>query len=156
MQNDTPWLDDEEMAIFRGFLEASSRITTQLSDALKERSGLTMDDYEVLVHLSEAEPPRLRMTELSRRLLHSQSRVTQRVDRLSARGLVARESDPSDGRGTYAVLTADGLAVLREAAPGHVRDVRRVLIDLIEPNERVALAEVLPRLASSAREAGSR
>lgn len=155
MRDDTPWLDEEEMAIFRAFLEASSRITTQLSDALKERSGLTMDDYEVLVHLSESEPARLRMTDLSRRLLHSQSRVTQRVDRLSKRGLVTREPDPHDGRGTYAVLTEQGLAVLRDAAPGHVRDVRRVLIDLIDPAERAALASVLPRLAVSAREAES-
>ena len=77
MIDDTPWLDDEEMRIWRGFLHASVRIPAQLSDSLKSYSGLTMDDYEVLVHLSENDPQRLRMSELSHRLVHSQSRLTQ-------------------------------------------------------------------------------
>ena len=63
-------------------MQASAHITSQLTDSLKAAAGLTLDDYEVLVHLSEADDRRLRMTELSQQLLHSQSRSTQRVDRL--------------------------------------------------------------------------
>jgi len=151
--DETPWLNEEEMTIFRGFLEASNRITAHLSDALKARTGLTMDDYEVLVHLSEAEPSRLRMTDLSNRLLHSQSRLTQRVNRLAKQGLVVREPDPDDGRGTFAVLTDAGRNVLQAAAPGHLHDVRAVLMDHINAAERETLAEVLPRLAATARTA---
>ena len=136
MKDDTPWLDEQENRIWRGFLEATGRIGSQLSDSLKARTGLTMDDYEVLVHLSESDSHRVRMTELSQLLLHSQSRLTQRVDRLAKRGLVCREKCPDDGRGTFAVLTDEGLKVIVDAAPDHVRDVRAALIDLVEPDER--------------------
>jgi DNA-binding MarR family transcriptional regulator len=151
VKDDTPWLNEQENRIWRAFLEATGRISSQLSDSLKEETGLTMDDYEVLVHLSESESQRVRMTELSHRLLHSQSRLTQRVDRLAKRGLVRREKCPEDRRGTFAVLTADGMQLITEAAPQHVRDVRAALIDLIEPEERAMIADVLERLATAAR-----
>jgi len=151
VKDDTPWLDEQESRIWRSFLEATGRINSQLNDSLKASTGLTMDDYEVLVHLSEAEPHRVRMTELSHRLLHSQSRLTQRVDRLAKRGLVRREKCPEDGRGTFAVLTDEGLEVITDAAPDHVRDVRAELIDLIKPKERAVLADILERLAANSR-----
>lgn len=142
------WLDDEEMAIWRSFLAASARIHQQIDEQLKRDSGLGLDDYEVLVHLSEAPDRQLRMSDLSSQLLHSQSRLSQRVDRLAKRGLVARQKCPEDRRGTFAVLTNDGMALLEEAAPGHVAEVRRALIDWIAPRERPVLASVFERLAS--------
>ena len=151
--NDTPWLDDEEMRIWRGFVQATGRISTLLSDSLKTATGLTLDDYEVLVHLSEADDQRLRMSDLSHRLSHSQSRATQRVDRLVKRGLVYREKCPEDRRGTFACMTPDGMALITEIAPGHLRDVRRHLIDLIEPDERAVMANVLQRIAVAAQDA---
>ena len=152
VKHDTRWLNDEEDRIWRSFLAATGRINAQLNNSLKRSSDLTMDDYEVLVHLSEADSQRLRMTELSHRLLHSQSRLTQRIDRLAKKGLVAREKCPDDGRGTFAVLTEHGMRAIVEAAPLHVSDVRRLLIDLIAPDERAVVAEVLERLALAARD----
>jgi DNA-binding MarR family transcriptional regulator len=151
VKDDTPWLDEQENLIWRSFLHASGLISRQLSDSLKAQTGLTMDDYEVLVHLSEADPHRVRMTELSHQLLNSQSRLTQRIDRLAKRGLVCREKCPEDGRGTFAVLTDEGMKCIVEAAPQHVRDVRAALIDLIEPSERAMFADILERLAKAAR-----
>jgi DNA-binding MarR family transcriptional regulator len=106
----------------------------------------------VLVLLSEADARRLRMTALSQRLVHSQSRLTQRVDRLVGRGWVRRERCPEDRRGTYAVITPEGMAEIEAAAPGHLRDVRIMLIDLIEPVERQIVADVLERVAAHARD----
>ena len=127
-------------------MQASAHITSQLTDSLKAAAGLTLDDYEVLVHLSEADDRRLRMTELSQQLLHSQSRSTQRVDRLVKKGLVEREKCPDDRRGTFACMTDQGMAVIEQAAPGHVDDVRRLLIDLIEPSERSVISAVFERI----------
>ncbi len=152
VNDDTRWLDVDENRIWRGFVEATGRINAQLNESLKSATGLTMDDYEVLVHLSEADPQRLRMTELSHRLLHSQSRLTQRVDRLAKKGLVTRQKCPEDGRGTFAVLSKKGMRAIVEAAPLHVDDVRAALTDLIAPHERAVIADVLERLAGAARE----
>lgn len=145
------WLDETEMRIWRAFVEASGRVIHDLDGYLKGDSGLSFEDFEVLVHLSEHPDHRLRMTELSQALLHSQSRLTQRVNRLSDRGLVGREKCPEDRRGTFAVLTDDGMELVERVAPNHVRDVRRVLIDLVRPEERELLADVLERVVAAAR-----
>lgn len=149
--NHAPWLDPTEMRIWLAFLEATGRVTQALDASIKANADLRFDDYEVLVHLSETEGRRLRMTELSERLLHSQARLTQRINRLSERGLVGREKCVEDGRGTYAVLTEAGMAAIEALAPIHVADVRRMLIDLIAPEEREVMAEVLERVAVAAR-----
>ena len=109
------WLDEDEMRLWRSFVEVSVRLLSTLDARLKAAAGVSFDDYEVLVHLSEAPDRRLRMAELSDRLIHSRSRLTQRVDRLARRGLVRREKCAGDRRGTWAVLTAEGLAALRES-----------------------------------------
>lgn len=142
------WLDAEEMQIWRGFLAASARVHQSVDEQLKRDSGMGLDDYEVLVHLSEAPEQRLRMTDLSDLLLHSQSRLSQRVDRLTKRGLVERQKCPEDRRGTYAALTQQGREALEQAARGHVAEVRRSMIDWIAPRERAVLAGVFERLAS--------
>lgn len=145
------WLDPLEMRIWRAFIETNGRVLPALDASTKAEAGLSFDDYEVLVHLSEADERRLRMTELSERLLHSQARLTQRINRLSERGLVRREKCPEDRRGTFAVITDDGMATIVRTAPIHVSDVRAHLIDLIEPDEREVLVRVLERIAAAGR-----
>ena len=142
----TRWLDEDEMAFWLTFLEASYAVTGSVEAELKQDAGMGFDDYDVLVHLSEAEGRRLRMSELSEQSLHSRSRLTQRVDRLVERGLVRREKCPEDRRGTFAVLTDEGFARIRDAAPGHVEAVRVALIDRLTPEELRTGTEILRRL----------
>ena len=146
------WLNDAEMRTWRAYLRSVNLIERRLNEGLKAAGGLTIEDYEVLVHLSETGDQRLRMSELSQRLVHSQSRLTQRVDRLVKRGYVSREKCPEDRRGTFACLTDEGFAALEATAPQHVQDVRDALIDLIEPDEHAVIAEVLERIIEELRE----
>ncbi|GAA0590954.1 MarR family transcriptional regulator [Kutzneria viridogrisea] len=77
---------------------------------------LTPAEYEVLVGLRRSGPPyRLKPGELGRALLLSSGGTSNIVNRLTARGLVTRESDPDDGRGTLICLTEQG-GQLAEAA----------------------------------------
>jgi DNA-binding MarR family transcriptional regulator len=133
------------MRVWRAFVEVCSGVIQELDSSLKDDANLTFDDYEVLVHLSEARDQRLRMSDLSSCLLHSQSRVTQRVDRLACRGLVTREKSTIDRRVTYAVLTDAGSRAIVDAAPGHVAQVRRHLLDLIDSSEAQVVLGVLER-----------
>lgn len=119
---------------------------------LKEQSGMNLADYEVLVHLSEAEGRRLRMSELSDQTVHSQSRLSQRVDRLVRRGWVVREPCQDDRRGTFATLTEAGLAVIIEAAPGHVTAVRKYFIDLIPPDNIAEISSICEKLNTGIRD----
>lgn len=149
--SEPPWLNETEMRAWRSFLEVSDRVANAISDGLKTNSELTADDYDVLVHLSEADDERLRMTELSQRLVHSQSRLTQRIDRLAKKGFVCREKCSNDRRSTFACLTPAGRSALEAAAPHHVVDVRAALIDRLSPAEHAQLATIFERIVAEMR-----
>ena len=76
------------------------------------RIGLT--EYRALAHLAEAPERELRVNDLAQRLGLEQSSVTRLVSRLEAKGLARRDVCPDDGRGVYAVITAEGEALVRE------------------------------------------
>lgn len=148
----TRWLDDDEQDHWRAYLEGSSRLADALDRALKEGAGLDLDDYEVLVHLSEAEDRSVRMSDLADELLASRSRLTYRIDRLVDAGLVERKRCESDGRVVYAVLTDAGWQRLVEAAPVHVESVRRHLVDAMSPEEFALVGRIFGVIAASLRD----
>ena len=125
------WLTDTEQQVWRRLLSVECRVKERLDRELRDGTGLTLGEYEVLVHLSEAPGLALRMSELASRLLLSRSGLTRRVDGLVQAALVARQSCDDDKRGALAVLTPYGMTALSRAAPIHVRGVRRYLIDPI-------------------------
>lgn len=147
----TNWLSDDEMRLWRAFITASSGITSKLDTALKRSHELNLDDYEVLVFLSESPDQRLRMSELSDRLLHSRSRLTQRIDRLANRGFVRREKCQDDQRSTWAILTPEGMTALTAAAPDHLDHVREFFFDHIEPKDVPTIANALEAIVENNR-----
>ena len=143
-----PLNDDEERA-WRTFIESSWALHTALEDDLRAKTGLSMNDYHVLVHLSEAPGQRLRMGELAAALWFSPSRVTYQINSMVKRGLVLKQPCPEDGRGQEAVLTGEGLAALEAAAPLHLVTVRDRFIDRLDPDE----LEVVHRVFEKVRKA---
>jgi DNA-binding MarR family transcriptional regulator len=113
----------------------SDLLHSQLASDLLAETGVSYADYQVMVHLSEAEDHRVRMTELASRLDWSKSRLSHQFARMEARGLVTREECPTDARGAFAVLTDEGMNEIRRAAPWHVESVRRHFIDLLDPEQ---------------------
>jgi DNA-binding MarR family transcriptional regulator len=78
------------------------------ADAVLRPLGLTFARYEVLMLLSFSRLGALPLGKIGERLQVNAASVTNAVDRLEADGLVTRRSNPDDGRGTLASLTADG------------------------------------------------
>ncbi|MFE6869384.1 MarR family winged helix-turn-helix transcriptional regulator [Kitasatospora sp. NPDC057692] len=145
------WLDEEEMAAWRSFVTASNLLNRRLERQLKEDSGLSHTQYEILVHLSAAPAGSLRMTELADKLVTSKSGLTYQVTQLEKMGLVSRRSCPSDVRGVFAELTDQGDEMLREAAPGHVALVRELLIDVLTREQLTVLADGLGQVSARLR-----
>ncbi|MFD0257957.1 MarR family winged helix-turn-helix transcriptional regulator [Kitasatospora indigofera] len=137
------WLDQDEMAAWRGFVAASNLLNRRLERQLKDDSGLSHTQYEILVHLSAAPEGSLRMTELADRLITSKSGLTYQVTQLEKAGLVSRRSCPSDVRGIFADLTDQGREAVRNAAPGHLAMVRELLIDVLSREQLAVLADGL-------------
>jgi DNA-binding MarR family transcriptional regulator len=102
------------------------------------------------VHLSEAPGRALRMTQLATASTFSKSRLSHAVSKLEERGWVVREDCATDRRGQIARLTDEGFAVLEAAAPGHVEQVRRALIDVLTPEQVDHLAEISAAIGAAA------
>ncbi|GAA0511861.1 MarR family transcriptional regulator [Paractinoplanes deccanensis] len=142
-------LTDAEQLAWRTFIESSWALHTHLEDQLRADTGLSMNDYHVLVVLSEAPERRLRMGELAGRLVFSPSRITYQISSMVKRGLVRKQPCPEDGRGQEAVLTDEGLAALEAAAPLHLITVRDSFIDRLDPAELAAITRVFSKVRKS-------
>ena len=118
----TPLVEQREQQLeaWKRFLRAHAALTRQLSADLVAEHGLTINDYEVLLHLSRAEEQRLRRVDLAERVILTASGITRLLEGLERGGYVERDSCPSDRRVVYAKLTDAGLDKLREASRTHL------------------------------------
>ncbi|MFC1412187.1 MarR family winged helix-turn-helix transcriptional regulator [Streptacidiphilus sp. N1-12] len=147
---DAPWLTPEEQALWRAHLEVGRLLGYAMERGLQP-FGLAINDYTILVELSEAPERRMRMTDLATATLQSKSRLSHQITRMEAAGLVAREGCPGDRRGLYAVLTDDGWDTMRRVAPHHVRSVREHFIDRLEPSQIASMYQALAPIAEHLR-----
>jgi DNA-binding MarR family transcriptional regulator len=122
-------LDPREEAAWRGFLRVHAALIRELDAELHAAHDLPLSSYDVLLQLAEAPNGQLRMSELAGSVLISPSGLTRLVDRLEREGLVERHRCENDHRGYFAMLTGEGMARLREAAPTHLDGVRRLFLE---------------------------
>jgi DNA-binding MarR family transcriptional regulator len=127
-------------------LRAHAALTRELSADLVNQHGLTINDYEVLLHLARADDRRLRRVDLAERLMLTASGITRLVDGLERSGWVEKGHCESDGRVTYAVLTDAGLEKLREASDTHVGGICSAFEQRYDEQELATLGELLRRL----------
>jgi DNA-binding MarR family transcriptional regulator len=145
----------EELGAWRGLLRVHSALVKALDAELLAGHDLPLTSYEVLINLQAAPDRRRRMAELAEGVLLSRSGMTRLVDRLEREGLLERDSCASDGRGTFAVLTDKGEALLSEARRTHLDGVRERFLRHFSPAELEELAgywnRVLPGAADLSR-----
>ena len=128
------------------FLRAHAAITRELSAQLQREHDLTLNDYEVLLHLSRAEGGRMRRVDLAQSVLLTASGITRLLEGLERSGYVCKETCASDARVSYAKLTDEGREKLRVAGVTHLRGVDELFVSRYSGSELTALAELLGRL----------
>ena len=141
-----------EIQAWVALLRAHASSTRRFNAELVAEHGLTLNDYEVLLHLSRADGKRLRRVDLAESILLTPSGITRLLEGLESCGYVERASCASDARVTYAQLTDDGAAKLREAADTHVAGIREFFRGRFSKDELTALGELLERLPLDAAE----
>jgi DNA-binding MarR family transcriptional regulator len=139
-------LDDRELRAWRGMLRIHATLTKALDADLDAEHGLPLSSYEVLLHLADAEGQRMRMSDLAAMVILSRSGLTRLVDRLEREGLIARESCPSDARGSFATLTSAGRRKLDAARDTHLAGVRSLFVDHFSTEELDLLGAAWERL----------
>jgi len=138
------------MGAWVSYLRSHAALTRELNARLVTDHGLTINDYEVLLHLSHAPEQAMRRVDLAQSVVLTASGITRLLDGLERAGYVEKGSCSSDARVTYAVLTEAGLGKLREAADSHLDAVRELFTGRFDDDELETLARLLGRLGGSA------
>jgi DNA-binding MarR family transcriptional regulator len=145
---DHDFLDREEWESWGALMMLHRSVLKQLDGRLRQRHGLAITEFDVLITLFNAPDRRLRMSELAERVLLSPAGTTHLVTRLERDGLVRREIDPTDGRKWFTVLTDDGDHALKAARPTHNEALRGTLLAATSPTDRRMLCRIWKRLSA--------
>lgn len=144
-------LGRDRVEAWRALITANSLVLEKIERGLVEAGLPPLAWYDVLLELSGVSGGRLRMHELARAVVLSRSGLTRLVDRLERAGLLRREPDPEDRRGSYAAITAEGRAVLRRMWPVYAAGIAEHFAAHVEEEEAATIAAALGRVVRAAR-----
>lgn len=149
-------LDDERLTLMGLFAESWSGLTRQIEQRLKDECDLPGLWFVLLLRIARSPGARLRMSDLANQTGLTPSGLTRAVDRLEAAGYVERVACPSDRRGAFATLTAEGRRVIGSAVGPHLRHVDELLLCVLSPREREELAAILRKVRDHVNPAAGR
>jgi len=146
-QRERPDLDVAPLSILSRVQRLSRHLDLARGSAFAEHD-LEGWGFDVLSALRrEGAPYELSPGQLVTQTLVTSGTMTNRVDRLVARGLVSRGPDPNDRRGVRVRLTTTGRAVV-DAAMADLLNRERILLNQLPRAEREHLAQLLRQLLS--------
>ncbi|MFC9893127.1 MarR family winged helix-turn-helix transcriptional regulator [Nocardia sp. NPDC127579] len=129
-----------------------SRLSQVLDGELKKffnGHGLEFWEFDVLATLRRSGGAQgLTAGALNSAAMRTSGAITNRVDRLTARGLVQRAADPNDRRCIRVQLTDEGRALVDKLLPLHMDNERRLLTAL-GLDDQARLADLLRILSES-------
>ena len=140
--DDVRWLSEEERGAWLAVAALVVKLPGALDTQLQAESGVSFFEYMVLAGLSEQPDLGMQMSDIAVFTSASLSRLSHTASRLEKQGLITRHQVPGHGRRTRAVLTDAGVERVRSAAPGHVMQVRHLLIDGLSNRDIATLTRV--------------
>jgi DNA-binding MarR family transcriptional regulator len=144
-RRERPDLDPSPIGVIGRISRLARELEQRLEPVYREH-GLEPGWHDVLATLRRTGPPyRLRPSEFTGALMLTSSGTTKRLDRLEQAGLITREPDPDDRRGTLITLTAAGRELIDGVTEAHLENERRLLAALTDDEER-QLADLLRTL----------
>lgn len=144
-----PGLDVSPMAVIGRLSRAASAVDDRLAATFAQH-GLDSSTFDVLATLLRSGTPHsLTPAALARDAMISTSAVAQRLNKLERRGLVARNANPDDGRGTLVSLTPAGRDLVEAALPDHLA-TEHALTGALTKAEQAQLAALLQKITDAA------
>lgn len=132
------------------FVDALAELSFVVQSLLARTAGkhdLSLTQLRLLGILRDHQPS---MQQLAHRLGLDKSSVTGLIDRAERRGLVRRETDPSDGRGVRVVITAHGRKVAHQGA-AEIREALVLVTATLPATQRVQLVKAARVVVETAR-----
>jgi DNA-binding MarR family transcriptional regulator len=140
-----PDIDVTTMADVARLLRVAALIDQRIS-AMAAAYGMDRGQGDVLFTLRRSGPPyRLSPGALTANLLVTTGTMTNRIDRLEARGLVRRLPHPDDRRSVVVELTPEAVELVDRAIERHVASEQEMIAPLTE-RDRAELRRILRKL----------
>lgn len=144
-RREKPGFDVSPMAVIGRLSRTALNVDSRLAGTFA-RHGLDRSAFDVLATLLRSGAPyRLTPADLALESMISTSAVAQRLNKLEARGLVTRQANPNDGRGTHVALTNTGKELVEKALPDHL-ETERAILSPLSGEEQATLALLLSRI----------
>jgi len=138
-------LNHREWSAWLQLVSTFTLLPAALDSQLQREAGMSHFEFEVLVALSRQPERSLQLKDLAVVANGSLSRLSHVISRLEGRGWVRRRSG-TRRRATHAELTDAGYKKLMATGPIHLREVRRLVFDVLTPDEVKALRQVTGRI----------
>jgi DNA-binding MarR family transcriptional regulator len=144
-------LTTHEARAWTGLLRAHAALVRDLDRELRAAHGLPLSWYDVLAAVARTPGGRIRMGKLAERVMLTPAGLSGVVDRLQRANLVERRPCEGDARGTYALVTTEGLRQLQRAERTHRDAVRHHYTSRFDDTELELVGTVLDRVAARGR-----
>jgi DNA-binding MarR family transcriptional regulator len=138
--------DEAGLRAWRAMLLAYNTTMRAIDSELDRTGSIPLTWYDVLLELHGAPNKRLRMQELSARVVLSRTRVSRLVDDMARAGLVRKVPDEVDRRSIWAVITDMGGRELRKTAPRYLRCIEAFFSSHLSKQEKKMLATALHKV----------
>ncbi len=117
-------MTDRRLAIaaWESLFRAQHEVMSEISHDF-DGDELSSAEYDVLLTVTRCDEHTARLRDVTANMLISQPSVSRLVDRMVARGLISKHSDPTDGRGAVLKATEQGAAIFRRLATQHGRTI---------------------------------
>jgi len=149
-------LTNDQLAAWRHLQWATSLIMSRFRADLAD-DGMSLVEFDVLVHLAWATDRTLPLQELTASMVFgdalSRSGVTRVLDRMERDGLVRRNVSAADRRRFDVILTAKGRRRFDAVWPAHEDGIRRYFADPLPQEDIDELARILRQLIRANEEA---
>ncbi|MFQ6325634.1 MarR family winged helix-turn-helix transcriptional regulator [Nocardia sp. CWNU-33] len=143
-----PDVDVSPMQVI-GRISRLSRVVEQDLKKFFAGHGMEFWEFDVLATLRRSGGETgLTAGALNRAAMVTSGAITNRIDRLAAKGLVERTPDPEDRRSVRVQLTPAGRTLIDDLLPLHMANEQRMLKTL-DPEAREQLAGLLRNLSES-------
>lgn len=139
-------MTDRQLALqaWESLFRAQHELLGEMSSDF-DGAEITQAEYDVLLTVTRAPGMSARLRDVTANSLISQPSVSRLVDRMVARQLVTKTTDPDDGRGAIVTATDAGARAFRSVATSHGRSIaeRMSTLDDAELQQLLALTEKL-------------
>lgn len=146
-RRERPDIDPAPMAVIGEILRTAERVRQTIQTNWASQ-GLDFPGMDVMLTLRrQGRGEALSPTALSKEMMLSTSAMTNRLDRLEKRNLIARTRDPEDRRGIKIVMTEEGFDLVDQMLVSHVSSLEG-LLEALSPENRDQLRVLLSNVGT--------